>query len=51
LALDAGRDLGLELPLTDAIACRWELAMAAHADDDLASVIDEATASDQARAA
>jgi 3-hydroxyisobutyrate dehydrogenase len=51
LALDAGRDLGLELPLTDAIARRWELAMAAHADDDLASVIDEATASDQARAA
>jgi 3-hydroxyisobutyrate dehydrogenase len=44
LALDAGRDHGLDLPLTDALARRWELAMPAHADDDLASVIDEATA-------
>jgi 3-hydroxyisobutyrate dehydrogenase len=44
LALDAGRDHGLDLPLTDALARRWELAMPAHADDDLAAVIDEATA-------
>jgi 3-hydroxyisobutyrate dehydrogenase len=51
LALDAGHDRGLELPLTDAVARRWELAMPAHADDDLASVIDEATAPDRARAA
>jgi 3-hydroxyisobutyrate dehydrogenase len=51
LALDAGREHGLELPLTDAIARRWELAMAGHADDDLASVIDEATAPEQHRAA
>jgi 3-hydroxyisobutyrate dehydrogenase len=51
LALDAGRDHDLELPLADAIARRWELAMPAHADDDLASVIEEATAPDGARAA
>jgi 3-hydroxyisobutyrate dehydrogenase len=37
------RDHGLELPLTDALARRWELAMPAHAADDLAAVIDEAT--------
>ncbi|MEA2273049.1 MAG: 3-hydroxyisobutyrate dehydrogenase [Solirubrobacteraceae bacterium] len=48
LALDAGRDNGLELPLADALARRWELAMPAHADDDLASVIDEAIAPDRA---
>jgi 3-hydroxyisobutyrate dehydrogenase len=42
LALDAGREHGLELALTDALVRRWERAMAAHADDDLASVIDEA---------
>ena len=47
LALDAARDRGLELPLADAIARRWELAMPAHADDDLASVIDEARAPDR----
>jgi 3-hydroxyisobutyrate dehydrogenase len=51
LALDAARKHGLDLPLTDAIARRWDLAMPAHADDDLASVIDEATAPDRARAA
>jgi 3-hydroxyisobutyrate dehydrogenase len=51
LALDAARKHGLDLPLTDAIARRWELAMPAHADDDLASVFDEATAPDRARAA
>jgi 3-hydroxyisobutyrate dehydrogenase len=51
LALDAGHDRGVELPLTDALARRWELAMPSHADDDLASVIDEATAHDRARAA
>jgi 3-hydroxyisobutyrate dehydrogenase len=51
LALDAARDRGLELPLADALARRWELAMPAHADDDLASVIDAATAPDRARAA
>jgi 3-hydroxyisobutyrate dehydrogenase len=44
LALDAGREHGLELALTDALVRRWERAMAAHADDDLASVIDEARA-------
>jgi 3-hydroxyisobutyrate dehydrogenase len=42
LALDAGRDHGLELALTDALVRRWEGAMATHADDDLASVIDQA---------
>ena len=51
LALDAARDRGLELPLADALARRWELAMPAHADDDLASVIDAATEPDRARAA
>jgi hypothetical protein len=51
LALDAGRDHGLELPLADALARRWELAMPAHADDDLASVIDEASLHEPARAA
>jgi 3-hydroxyisobutyrate dehydrogenase len=51
LALDAARDRDLELPVTDAIARRWELAMKEHADDDLASVIDEATAPHEADAA
>jgi 3-hydroxyisobutyrate dehydrogenase len=40
LALDAGHEDGLELPLTDALARRWERAMPAHADDDIAAVID-----------
>ena len=48
LALDAGREHGLELPLTDALAQRWELAMTAHADDDIAAVIDAATAPEPA---
>jgi 3-hydroxyisobutyrate dehydrogenase len=40
LALAAARDEGIELPLTDALACRWNDAIAAgHADDDVASVI------------
>jgi 3-hydroxyisobutyrate dehydrogenase len=52
LALDAGREHDLELPLTDALARRWEQAMPQHADDDLASVIDEAsTVPEPARAA
>jgi 3-hydroxyisobutyrate dehydrogenase len=51
LALDAGHDGGLDLPVADAVARRWELAMPAHADDDLASVIDEASAPDRASAA
>jgi 3-hydroxyisobutyrate dehydrogenase len=49
LALDAAHEQGLELPLTDAVARRWELAIPAHADDDIASVI-EATFSEPARA-
>jgi 3-hydroxyisobutyrate dehydrogenase len=48
LALAAGRDRGLELPVTDALARRWELAMPAHADDDLSSVFDAATPHDGA---
>jgi 3-hydroxyisobutyrate dehydrogenase len=51
LALDAARELGLELPLTDALARRWEQAMAGHADDDLASVIKAATTPQPARVA
>jgi 3-hydroxyisobutyrate dehydrogenase len=51
LALDAGRGHGLDLPLTDALARRWERAMKAHANDDIASVIDEANVSETARAA
>jgi 3-hydroxyisobutyrate dehydrogenase len=51
LALDAGHDGGVDLPLTDALVRRWELAMPEHADDDLASVIDQATAPDRAPAA
>jgi 3-hydroxyisobutyrate dehydrogenase len=48
LALEAGREHGLELPLTDALARRWELAMSAHADDDIAAVIDAAVAPESA---
>jgi 3-hydroxyisobutyrate dehydrogenase len=48
LALDAGREHGLELPLTDALARRWELAVTAHGDDDIASVIDAAVAPEPA---
>jgi 3-hydroxyisobutyrate dehydrogenase len=46
LALDAGREYGLELPLTHALAGRWERAMGVHADDDIASVIDLAALAD-----
>jgi 3-hydroxyisobutyrate dehydrogenase len=48
LALQAGHEHGLELPLTDALARRWELIMSAHGDDDIASVIDAATAPEPA---
>jgi 3-hydroxyisobutyrate dehydrogenase len=51
LARDAAHELGLELPLADAIAHRWELTLPAHADDDVASVIDAATLPESARAA
>jgi 3-hydroxyisobutyrate dehydrogenase len=51
LALDASREHGLELPLSDALARRWELAMPIHADDDLAAVIDAATEPGSARVA
>jgi 3-hydroxyisobutyrate dehydrogenase len=51
LALDAARERGLDLPLTDAIERRWALAMPRHADDDIASVIDEASAPNRASAA
>jgi 3-hydroxyisobutyrate dehydrogenase len=51
LALDAAHERSLDLPLADALASRWERAMPAHADDDLASVIDEASAPDRAHAA
>ena len=43
LALDAARQRGLELPMTDAIARRWQQAMPDHADDDVDSVIAIAT--------
>jgi 3-hydroxyisobutyrate dehydrogenase len=43
-ALAAARDQGIELPLTDALAARWSQAIAdGHADDDVASVIAEAS--------
>jgi 3-hydroxyisobutyrate dehydrogenase len=48
LALDASLEHGLELPLTDALARRWELALAAHGDDDIAAVIDAAVAPEPA---
>jgi 3-hydroxyisobutyrate dehydrogenase len=48
LALEAGHEYGLELPLTDALARRWELAVAEHGDDDIASVIDAAAAPEPA---
>ena len=43
LALDAARLRGLDLPVTDAIARRWQQAMPDHADDDVDSVIAVAT--------
>jgi 3-hydroxyisobutyrate dehydrogenase len=48
LALQAGRENGLELPLTEALAQRWEPAIARHGDDDIAAVIDAATAPEPA---
>lgn len=48
LAIEAGRAYGLELPLTAALARRWELAITAHGDDDIASVIDAAIAPEPA---
>jgi 3-hydroxyisobutyrate dehydrogenase len=40
LALDAARERGLELPITEAISRRWQQAMAdGHADEDVAAVI------------
>ena len=48
LAVEAGREYGLELPLTDALAQRWEPAIPAHGDDDIASVIDAAVAPEPA---
>jgi 3-hydroxyisobutyrate dehydrogenase len=51
LAIDAGDEHGVELPMTDALAGRWDRAMERHADDDFASVIDEARAPRAARAA
>ena len=43
-ALAAARDHGIELPLTDALAGRWNQTIAdGHADDDVASVIAEAS--------
>jgi 3-hydroxyisobutyrate dehydrogenase len=48
LALAAGREHGLELPLTETLARRWEPAIAAHGDDDIAAVIDAATAPEPA---
>jgi 3-hydroxyisobutyrate dehydrogenase len=48
LALQAAREYGLELPLTDALARRWEPAIAEHGDDDIAAVIDAATAPEPA---
>ncbi len=44
LALQAARTQGLELPVTEAIAHRWQHAMRDHADDDVDSVIAVATA-------
>jgi 3-hydroxyisobutyrate dehydrogenase len=48
LALQAADEFGLELPLTDALARRWEPAIASHGDDDIAAVIDAATAPEPA---
>jgi 3-hydroxyisobutyrate dehydrogenase len=45
LALDAARDRGLELPITEAIGRRWGQAMDdGHADEDVAAVIAVASA-------
>jgi 3-hydroxyisobutyrate dehydrogenase len=43
LALDAAQELGLDLPLTDALTARWREAIAdGHANDDVSSVFAEA---------
>jgi 3-hydroxyisobutyrate dehydrogenase len=50
LTLAAAGDRGIELPLTDALAGRWTRAIAdGHADDDVASVIAEASTNGLAR--
>jgi 3-hydroxyisobutyrate dehydrogenase len=50
LTLAAARDRGIELPLTDALAGRWERAIAdGHGGDDVASVIVEASTNGLAR--
>lgn len=50
LALDADRDRQLELPVTSALAPRWQQAIAdGHADDDVSAVIGEAARADSAR--
>jgi 3-hydroxyisobutyrate dehydrogenase len=48
LALEAGRENGLELPMTDALARRWEPAIPRQGDDDIAAVIDAAVAPESA---
>jgi 3-hydroxyisobutyrate dehydrogenase len=48
LALQAAHEAGLELPLTDALARRWEPAIDEHGDDDIAAVIDAAVAPEPA---
>jgi 3-hydroxyisobutyrate dehydrogenase len=52
LALVAAREEGVELPLADAVAHRWSEAIAAgHGDDDVASVITEASTNGRTRRA
>jgi 3-hydroxyisobutyrate dehydrogenase len=49
LALEAARERGLELPITEAIARRWQEAIAdGHADEDVAAVIAVAAPRDAA---
>jgi 3-hydroxyisobutyrate dehydrogenase len=44
LALDAARELGVELPLTQALEGRWRGAISrGHGDEDLAAIVIEAT--------
>jgi 3-hydroxyisobutyrate dehydrogenase len=50
LALDAAQALGVGLPLTDALATRWQRAIAdGHANDDVSSVFAESAAPPIAR--
>jgi 3-hydroxyisobutyrate dehydrogenase-like beta-hydroxyacid dehydrogenase len=52
LALAAAREQGIELPLADVVAHRWSEAIAnGHGDDDVASVIAEASTNGLARKA